>query len=83
MSFAGGKRKTKLKTVGKVGRSNTGTTIRFWPDGKYFDSIKISVPRLKHVLRAKAVLCPGLLVKLKIAKTKETVALAAVEYTSK
>ncbi|HEY4732581.1 MAG TPA: DNA topoisomerase IV subunit B, partial [Gammaproteobacteria bacterium] len=46
--------------VGKVGKQNTGTTVRFWPDQKYFDSPKFSLPRLKHVLRAKAVLCPGL-----------------------
>ena len=43
-----------------VGKRNTGTTIRFWPDKKFFDSPKFSVSRLKHVLRAKAVLCPGL-----------------------
>ena len=40
-------------------RRNTGTTITFVPDEKYFDSIKISIPKLKHVLRAKAVLCSG------------------------
>ena len=43
-----------------MGKQNTGTTLRFWPDPKYFDSAKYSLPRLKHVLRAKAVLCPGL-----------------------
>ena len=47
--------------MGKVGKANTGTTIRFWPDPQYFDSAKISVPRLKHALKAKAVLCPGLI----------------------
>ena len=41
-------------------RRNTGTTVRFWPDPKFFDSDKFSVPPLKHVLKAKAVLCPGL-----------------------
>ena len=46
--------------VGAVGRRNTGTSVRFWPDGKYFDSARFSVSRLKHVLKAKAVLCPGL-----------------------
>lgn len=60
MSFANGEKKSKLKVVGKVGKQNTGTTIRFWPDPKYFDSPRISIPKLKHVLRAKAVLCPGL-----------------------
>jgi len=47
-----------------VPKKQTGTTVRFWPDPKYFDSPKISLARLKHVLRAKAVLCPGLTVKL-------------------
>jgi topoisomerase-4 subunit B len=48
MSFAGGKKRGKLEQVGTVGKANTGTTIRFWPDPKYFDSAKISVSRLKH-----------------------------------
>jgi topoisomerase-4 subunit B len=71
MSFAGGKKRGKLEVVGTVGKANTGTTIRFWPDPQYFDSVNFSVSRLKHVLRAKAVLCPGLTVKLKVEKTKE------------
>jgi topoisomerase IV subunit B len=71
MSFAGGKRRGKLDTVGKVGKANTGTTIRFWPDPKYFDSPKFSLSRLKHLLRAKAVLCPGLRVDLEVEKPKE------------
>jgi topoisomerase-4 subunit B len=73
LSFAGGKKRGKLEVVGKVGKANTGTTIRFWPDPKYFDSAKISVTKLKHALKAKAVLCPGLMVKLKIAKPKEQI----------
>ncbi len=60
MSFANGKKSSKLEVVGSVGKRNTGTTIRFWPDGKYFDSPKFSLSRLKHILKAKAVLCPGL-----------------------
>ncbi|MBK1673853.1 DNA topoisomerase IV subunit B [Ectothiorhodospira shaposhnikovii] len=60
MAFADGHKLSDLKVVGEVGRRNTGTMLRFWPDPKYFDSPKFSVPRLKHVLRAKAVLCPGL-----------------------
>ena len=60
LSFKNGEKASDLDEVGKVGKQNTGTRIRFWPDGKYFDSDKISLPRLKHVLRAKAVLCPGL-----------------------
>jgi topoisomerase-4 subunit B len=73
MSFAGGNKRGKLEVVGTVGKQNTGTTIRFWPDPQYFDSPKVSVSRLKHALRAKAVLCPGLLVKLKVAKPSEEV----------
>ena len=64
MAFAGGDRKSPLEVVAEVGKRNTGTTIRFWPDPKYFDTTKISVSRLKHLLRAKAVLCPGLRVRL-------------------
>ena len=71
ISFAGGKKRGKLEVVGKVGKQNTGTTIRFWPDPKYFDSPKISVNRLKHALRAKAVLCPGLRVRFSVEKSKD------------
>ena len=71
MSFAGGKKRGKLDTVGKVGKANTGTTIRFWPDPKYFDSAKFSLARLKHALKAKAVLCPGLTVRLKVEQPSE------------
>jgi topoisomerase-4 subunit B len=71
MSFAGGKKRGKLEAVGKVGKANTGTTIRFWPDEQYFDTTKISVKALKHALRAKAVLCPGLKVSLKVEKPQE------------
>jgi topoisomerase-4 subunit B len=72
MAFANGDRASKLEVVGTVGQRNTGTTLRFWPDPKYFDSPKFSVPRLKHVLRAKAVLCPGLTVNFKDENTGET-----------
>jgi len=60
MWFADGKKKAELKIVAQVGKRNTGTTVRFWPDEKFFDSIKFNVPRLKHVMRAKAVLSPRL-----------------------
>ncbi len=60
MSFKGGKIAKKLSVKDKVGKRNTGTLVNFKPDPKYFDSPKISVPRLKHLLKAKAVLCPGL-----------------------
>jgi len=63
MSFKDGERFSELTEIGQVGKRNTGTRVRFWPDPKYFDSPRISLPRLKHLLRAKAVLCPGLTVK--------------------
>ena len=72
MSFRGGDKRGELDVVGTVGRSNTGTTLRFWPDEKYFDSPKFSLPRLKHLLRAKAVLCPGLKVTLHQEASGET-----------
>src|SRR6218665_558711 len=60
MTFADGFKASDLEVIGTVGKRNTGTSVHFWPDGKYFDSHKFSVSRLKHVLKAKAVLCPGL-----------------------
>jgi topoisomerase-4 subunit B len=60
ISFKEGKIASRLEAIGTVGQRNTGTTIRFWPDPKFFDSDKFSVPQLKHTLKAKAVLCPGL-----------------------
>ena len=73
ISFEHGERKTKLKESGSVGKKNSGNTIRVWPDSGYFDSAAFSINKLKHVLRAKAVLCPGLKVKFYIEKTKEAV----------
>lgn len=71
MSFAHGERATPLEEVGTVGKRNTGTTIRFWPEKKYFDSLKYSVSKLTHLLRAKAVLCPGLRIRFKdVAKSE-------------
>ncbi len=60
MSFANGDKTSELSVVGNVGKRNTGTTLRFWPNPKYFDSPRFLVPRLTHILRAKAVLCAGL-----------------------
>src|SRR5210317_2550082 len=71
MAFEQGYKSKELEVTAKVGKQNTGTTIRFWPDPQYFDSPKFSVSRLKHALRAKAVLCPGLTVRLKVEKPKE------------
>ncbi len=64
MTFAHGDRTSALEIVGNVGRKNTGTRLRFWPDPKYFDTAKFNLRALKHLLRAKAVLCPGLTVRL-------------------
>ena len=64
MDFTNGDRASDLVVTGTVPKKQTGTTLRFWPDPQYFDSPKISLPRLKHVLRAKAVLCAGLSVRL-------------------
>jgi topoisomerase-4 subunit B len=60
IGFENGKLTSKLAIKGSVGQRNTGTTLRFWPDGKFFDSDKFSIPQLRHTLKAKAVLCPGL-----------------------
>ena len=60
IAFANGDKVSDLEQVGKVGRNNTGTRVHFWPDPQFFDSAKFSVRQLRHVLRAKAVLCPGL-----------------------
>ena len=71
MSFSGGERRGQLDVVGSVGKANTGTTLRFWPDPQYFDSPSFALRRLKHVLRAKAVLCPGLRVRLEVESPHE------------
>ena len=65
MSFVDGEKATDLKVIDSCGKRNTGTSVRFSPNPKYFDSVNFSVPRLRHVLRAKAVLCPGLKVRFK------------------
>lgn len=70
--YANGEPLGRLEEVGKVGQRNTGTRLRFWPDASYFDTPRISITRLKHLLRAKAVLCPGLSVTLHDARTNET-----------
>ncbi|HXA93418.1 MAG TPA: ATP-binding protein, partial [Steroidobacteraceae bacterium] len=72
ISFKDGKVASKLEVIGTVGQRNTGTTVRFWPDPKFFDSDKFSVPQLKHMLKAKAVLCPGLRVRFRNEATRES-----------
>jgi topoisomerase-4 subunit B len=71
IAFKGGDKVSDLEVIGDVGKRNTGSTLRFWPDEKYFDSANFSIPRLKHVLRAKAVLCPGLVIRFHDEKSKE------------
>ena len=63
MKFKDGDKASELKVIDRVGKRNTGTMVKFLPNEKYFDSVKISIPKLKHVLRAKAVLCSGLKVR--------------------
>jgi len=60
IAFASGDKTEELNEIDTVGKRNTGTFVHFWPEAKYFDSPKFSASRLKHTLRAKAVLCPGL-----------------------
>jgi len=72
IAFANGEKVSDLEKVGTVGRRNTGTRIRFWPDARFFDSPKFNVRQLRHVLRAKAVLCPGLEVVFRDENTGET-----------
>jgi topoisomerase-4 subunit B len=60
ISFASGTVKSELEEISTVGKRNTGTTVKFMPDGQFFDSSKFSVTQLRHILRSKAVLCPGL-----------------------
>jgi topoisomerase-4 subunit B len=71
IGFKDGKVSSKLEETGTVGQRNTGTRLQFWPDPKFFDSDKFSVPQLKHTLKAKAVLCPGLRVTFKNQATGE------------
>ena len=58
--FSNGDKVSELKEIGEVGLRNTGTSITFKPNPDYFENIEIQVKALKHLLKAKAVLCPGL-----------------------
>ncbi|OBX09272.1 DNA topoisomerase IV subunit B [Gallibacterium salpingitidis] len=73
IAFADGKKVEELIVVGSCGRRTTGTTVKFLPNAKYFDSAKFSATRLRHLLRAKAVLCPGLEIKFtdKVNQTED------------
>ena len=73
MAFANGAVAQKLRVKGKCGRNDTGTSLRIWPNPKYFDSAKVSLPDLERIVRSKAVLLPGVKVTLDIEGLKETV----------
>lgn len=72
MGFKDGEKASDLEIIDTCGKRNTGTAVRFLADPKYFDSANYSVPRLKHLLRAKAVLCSGLKIKFTDKKNNET-----------
>ena len=72
IGFKDGYKALDLQVVDTCGKKKTGTSVRFLPDPKYFDSAKFSVPRLKHVLRAKAVLCPGLRIKFNAPNAEDS-----------
>ncbi len=72
IAFANGEKISELEVIGKVGKANTGTRVRFWPDPQFFDSPKFSLRQLRHVLRAKAVLCPGLHIRFTDEASGET-----------
>ncbi len=71
MDFANGEKTSELKVIGACPPRESGTSVRFWPDEKYFDSPKFSITALKHNLRAKAVLCPGLRIRFFDENTNE------------
>ena len=73
MSFEGGEKTSDLKKVGDIGPRNTGTSISFTPDAQYFETIKIDKNNLKHLLKAKAVLCPGLTIEYHDDKKNEKI----------
>ncbi|MDR2216014.1 MAG: type IIA DNA topoisomerase subunit B, partial [Nevskiaceae bacterium] len=71
IGFRNGQISSKLEQVDTVGQKNTGTRLRFWPDPKFFDSDRFQVADLRHTLKAKAVLCPGLRVSFENEATGE------------
>lgn len=72
MAFENGEKVADLAVVGTCAKRDSGTTVKFLPDGSYFDSGKFLPSRLKHILRAKAVLCSGLKVNFTLEETNET-----------
>ena len=73
MHFNDGNKKSDLKITGDVGPRNTGTKIQFKPNAQYFETIEINNKQLKHLLKAKAVLCPGLTIDFFDEKKKEKI----------
>jgi topoisomerase-4 subunit B len=74
ITFSNGEKVSELKEVGDVGLRNTGTSITFKPNPEYFENIEVQIKTLKHLLKAKAVLCPGLTIEFnneKKSKDKE------------
>ncbi len=72
MAFADGAVARKLKRVRNCAKNDTGTSVHIWPNKKYFDSPKVSLPDLERIVRSKAVLLPGVKVTLNIEGAKET-----------
>ncbi|MCM2680395.1 DNA topoisomerase IV subunit B [Echinimonas agarilytica] len=73
IAFENGEKVQELTVTGTCGKRNTGTKVHFWPDASYFDSGNFSDSRLRHLLKAKAVLCPGLQVKYVNKVNNETI----------
>ncbi|CAO1666337.1 DNA topoisomerase IV subunit B [Salinicola sp. NYA28a] len=73
IAFEKGEKAEELSVIGSCAKRATGTVVRFWPEAEYFDSPRLSLPKLKHLMRAKAVLCPGLKVVLKETDGAESV----------
>jgi topoisomerase-4 subunit B len=71
IGFKNGHVASKLEEIGSVGQKNTGTTVRFWPDPKFFDTDRFAPAELRHNLKAKAVLCPGLKIRFENEATGE------------
>jgi topoisomerase IV subunit B len=71
ITFEDGKVTKKLKKTGTVGEKNSGTSLRIWPNKKYFDSPKVSLADLERIVRSKAVLLPGVKVTLNVETAKE------------
>ncbi len=71
IGYSDGNKTEDLHVIGEVGRRNTGTKIRFWPNPKYFDRSTFRVSSMISLLKAKAVLCPGLTINFYNALTKE------------